>query len=86
MHFQHSQAAAPIAALVDVALLAGSAADHAAGTERIAAYALVSGTLGFAVYGNFDIISDQISRISQLHPTPHAPCTMLYVVPVLVGC
>lgn len=44
-----NNAAAPIAALVDVALLAGSAADHAAGTERIAAYALVSGTLGFSV-------------------------------------
>ena len=37
-------------------------------------------------YGNFDIILDQISRVSQLHPTPHAPCSMLYLVPMLVVC
>ena len=29
------------------------------------------------MYGNFDIIFDHFSRISQLHPAPHAACAML---------
>ena len=33
------------------------------------------------LYGNFDIILDQISRIFQLHA-----CTMLYFVPMPIGC
>ena len=37
-------------------------------------------------YGNFDIILARFSRVSQLHPTPHAPCTMLYLAPMLVVC
>ena len=37
-------------------------------------------------YGNFDIILDRFSRTSQLHPTPHAPCDMLYFVSILFGC
>ena len=36
-------------------------------------------------HGNFDIISDHASRISQLHPTPHS-CVALYLVPMLIGC
>ena len=28
----------------------------------------------------------QFSRIAQLHPTPHAPCAVLYLVPMLIGC
>ena len=39
----------------------------------------------YAAYGNFDTILDQISRISQRNPTPHAPYTMLYFVPILIG-
>ena len=31
-------------------------------------------------YGNFDIILDQFSRISQLRPTQHALCAILYLV------
>ena len=38
------------------------------------------------VYGNFDIISNRFSRISQLHSTPHALCAVVYLVPVLIGC
>ena len=26
------------------------------------------------------------SRITQLFTTPHAPCDMLYLVPMLIGC
>ena len=37
-------------------------------------------------YSNFDIILDRFSRVSQLHPTPHAPCDILYLVPMLVVC
>ena len=29
---------------------------------------------------------DHFSRTSQPHPTPHAPCAILYVVPMLIGC
>ena len=35
---------------------------------------------------NFGIILDHVSRGSQLHPTPHAPCAMLYLVPMLAVC
>ena len=37
-------------------------------------------------YGNFDIILDLFSRIGRLHPTAHAPCATLYLVPMLIGC
>ena len=39
-----------------------------------------------AVYGNFDIIWVLFSRLSQLRPTRHAPWTMLYFVPMPIGC
>ena len=32
-------------------------------------------------YGNFDIIFDRVSRISQRHPTHPALCAILYLVP-----
>ena len=38
------------------------------------------------VHGNFDIILDPFSRISQLHLTPHVSCATLCLVPVLTGC
>ena len=38
------------------------------------------------VYGNFDIVWAIFTQGSQLHPTPHAPCDVLYLVPMLVGC
>ena len=41
---------------------------------------------GAVVYGSFHIIWDHLSRISQLHPTPHALCDILYLVPMLIGC
>ena len=37
------------------------------------------------MYGNFDIILDHFSRTSQLHSTQHAPCAILYFVPILIG-
>ena len=37
-------------------------------------------------YGDFDIILDHFSRISQLRLTPHVSCATLYLVPVLTGC
>ena len=40
----------------------------------------------FDLYGNFDIIFDHFSRTSQLHTTQHAPCAILYFVPMLIGC
>ena len=43
-------------------------------------------SLGCIVYGNFDIILVHFPRVSQLHPTPHAPCAMLHLVPMLVVC
>ena len=36
--------------------------------------------------GNFDISFDHSSRISQLYPTSHVPCAVLYLVPMLIGC
>ena len=36
-------------------------------------------------YGNFDIIFDQFSRISQLRPTQHALYAILYLVTILIG-
>ena len=38
------------------------------------------------VYSNFDNILDQITRISQLRTTCHAPGALLYFVPMLIGC
>ena len=38
-----------------------------------------------SVYGNFDIIFDQFSHISQLRPTLHALCAVFYLVPMLIG-
>ena len=37
-------------------------------------------------YGNFDIVLDHFSRISPLCTIPHAPCAVLYFVPMLAGC
>ena len=37
-------------------------------------------------YGNFDITLDHFSRISQPHPTPHAPCATPLLVPIPIGC
>jgi len=34
---------------------------------------------------NLDTFLDQNSRISQPHTTRHAPCNLLYVVPMLIG-
>ena len=38
------------------------------------------------VYGNFDIILDHFSRISQLQPNPHALWAVFYLVPRLTSC
>ena len=38
------------------------------------------------LYGTVDIVLDRVSRTSQLHPTPHATCAVLYFVPMLIGC
>ena len=38
-----------------------------------------------AEYNDFDIIFDHFSRTSQLHTTQHAPCAILYFVPVLIA-
>ena len=40
----------------------------------------------FVGYGNFDIILDRFSSISQLCLTPPVSCAMLYLVPMLTGC
>ena len=36
-------------------------------------------------YGNFDIILNHFSRVSQLCLTPHALCAVFYLVPMLIG-
>ena len=36
--------------------------------------------------GNVNVASVNFSRISKLFPTPHAPCDVLYLVPLLIGC
>jgi len=36
-------------------------------------------------HGNFDIISDRFSRISQPYTAPHAPCEILCVASICVG-
>ena len=38
------------------------------------------------VYNDFDIILDHFPRVFQLHPTPHAPWAVLYLVPSLTSC
>ena len=35
-------------------------------------------------YGNFNIIFDHFPRVSQLRPTPHALCAVLYLVLMLI--
>ena len=35
---------------------------------------------------HLDIILDRFSRIFQLHPTPHVPCAVIYLAPMLIGC
>ena len=39
-----------------------------------------------AVYSHFDIIWDHLTEMSGLFATPHTPCTVLYVVTMLIGC
>ena len=41
---------------------------------------------GLQKCGNFDIISDHLSRLSQLHPAPHALCAVVYLVAMLIRC
>ena len=36
--------------------------------------------------GNFDIILDHLSQISELRTTPHASCAVLCLVAMLAGC
>ena len=45
-----------------------------------------SKNFSWSAYGNFDIILDHLSPISQLLPTLHAAWAMLYFVPMLIGC
>ena len=52
----------------------------------VCAAAGAADALDNGAYGNFDIIFDHFPRISQLHPTPHAPCAMPCLVPMLIGC
>ena len=40
----------------------------------------------YAVYVNFDMICDPLYRTSQLHFTPHRPCTTLCLAPMQTGC
>ena len=42
--------------------------------------------LGVVACGNFDIILDHLSGMSGLFTTPHTPCTVLYLVAMLIGC
>ena len=37
-------------------------------------------------YNDFDIILDHFSRVSQLHPNPHALWAVFYLVPRLTAC
>ena len=37
-------------------------------------------------YGNFDIILGPVLAHCSAPPTPHAPCAVLYLVPMLIGC
>ena len=37
------------------------------------------------MYNDFDIILDHLSRVFQLQPTPHALCTVFYLVPSLTS-
>ena len=46
----------------------------------------VAGGANGSLYGNFDIILDHFSRISQLQPTPHALWAVFYLVPRLTSC
>ena len=54
-------------------------------TGTVAEVCTTHGHFGRLAYGNFDIILDHFSRTSQLHSTQHAPCDMLYFVPILIG-
>ena len=38
------------------------------------------------LFTNVDIILDHLSGISGLFTTPHTPCTVLYLVTMLIGC
>ena len=41
---------------------------------------------GGGVYGNFDMILDHFPRRFQLCNALHAPCAVVYVVPMLTVC
>ena len=41
---------------------------------------------GYGNSGNFDIIFDHLSRIPRLFTIPHAPCALIYLVTMLIGC
>ena len=41
---------------------------------------------GRLVYGNFDMIWDHFSRSFKLYNPLHAPCAVIYLLPMLIGC
>ena len=50
------------------------------------AFAAIALHIACAVYSHFDIIWDHLTEMSGLFATPHTPCTVLYVVTMLIGC
>ena len=38
------------------------------------------------MYGNFDIILDDLSRSFKLYSIPHVPYAVIYLVPMLIVC
>ena len=45
-----------------------------------------SRTMRACMYGNFDILLDHLSGMSRLFTTQLTPCTVLYLVAMLIGC
>ena len=71
-------------ALTSMAAIAN--ASHMADYSWTGKTLVLHGADQHAPYNDFDIILDHFSRTAQLHPTPHAPCAMIYLVPILIGC
>ena len=71
-------------ALTSMAAIAN--ASHMADYSWTGKTLVLHGADQHAPYNDFDIILDHFSRTAQLHRTPHAPCAMIYLVPILIGC
>ena len=74
---------------IDAALELTTPADRAAGVRTTEPMAVrihsPEEEIALGRTRQLKLIVDRLSHISQLHPTPHAPCAVFHLVTMLIG-